>query len=175
MSVKPPNIRVRGLRAKGIPPGYILGRSSQGKGDVELLNLGQLRKFGVSTKGSAVHSVSRAGFGFNAQGLLNPGEVIGAGVWGFDITFSDTDDQTLATALIPASVARDFTFIGLDPSNIPSVVGGIHFAVGVPAGVVSWVGGSFLNLAGKPLQVVAPAVADASLADVTAIVSGFKS
>lgn len=47
----PPPIKVRGAgRSKGIPKGYILGRTSQGTGDVELLGLGNLRAMGVATR-----------------------------------------------------------------------------------------------------------------------------
>lgn len=48
--MSPPNIKVRGAgRAKGIPPGYVLGRTSGGTGDVELLSLAELRKLGVAS------------------------------------------------------------------------------------------------------------------------------
>jgi hypothetical protein len=48
----PPLIKVRGAaRAKGIPQGYILGRSSNGTGDVELLNMRHLQRMGVAVQG----------------------------------------------------------------------------------------------------------------------------
>lgn len=47
----PPPIKVRGAgRSKGIPSGYIMGRSSSGTGDVELLKLNDLRRMGVAGK-----------------------------------------------------------------------------------------------------------------------------
>lgn len=44
-----PNIRLRGLRSPAIPPGYILGRTAKGQGEVELLDLRQLGAFGLAT------------------------------------------------------------------------------------------------------------------------------
>lgn len=46
----PPPIKVRGAaRSKGIPQGYILGRSSKGNGDVELLSASDFRRVGIAT------------------------------------------------------------------------------------------------------------------------------
>jgi hypothetical protein len=45
----PPNIKVRGAgRAKGIPPGYLMGRVSGGTGDVELIRIADLRRTGAN-------------------------------------------------------------------------------------------------------------------------------
>lgn len=45
-----PPIKVRGAgRSKGIPSGYLMGRSSAGNGDVELLNLNAVRRMGVAS------------------------------------------------------------------------------------------------------------------------------
>lgn len=62
----PPKIKVRGAgRSKGIPKGYVLGRTSAGSGDVELLNIGQLRKLGVASTGDVGQALtSAATFGF---------------------------------------------------------------------------------------------------------------
>lgn len=62
----PPKIKVRGAgRSKGIPKGYVLGRTSNGSGDVELLNIAQLRRLGVASTGDVgqVQDVAQS-FGF---------------------------------------------------------------------------------------------------------------
>ena len=58
----PPNIRIRGIRSP-IPQGYVLGRTSSGQGDVELIDIVSLGRqiatsSGSSTSGSAVLPVS---------------------------------------------------------------------------------------------------------------------
>lgn len=58
----PPNIRIRGIRSP-IPQGYVLGRTSSGQGDVELIDIVSLGQqiaasSGSSTSGSAVLPVS---------------------------------------------------------------------------------------------------------------------
>jgi len=44
-----PNIRLRGVRTP-IPPGYVVGRISPGKGNAELINLRALGVFGGATQ-----------------------------------------------------------------------------------------------------------------------------
>jgi len=62
----PPPIKVRGAgRSKGIPAGYILGRSSSGNGDVELLSVRDFRRVGIATTGQVAQAQGSAkNFGF---------------------------------------------------------------------------------------------------------------
>jgi hypothetical protein len=71
--MSPPPIKVRGAgRAKGIPQGYVLGRSSQGNGDVELLDLAGLRRMGVARSSDVGQAVSAAqNFGFAYDRPIN--------------------------------------------------------------------------------------------------------
>lgn len=64
--MSPPPIKVRGAgRSKGIPKGYVLGRTSHGTGDVELLSLAELRKIGIASTGDVGQAMdSAASFGF---------------------------------------------------------------------------------------------------------------
>jgi hypothetical protein len=61
-----PKIKVRGAaRSKGIPQGYILGRSSRGNGDVELLSSADFRRVGIASTGQVAQAqVASKNFGF---------------------------------------------------------------------------------------------------------------
>lgn len=71
--MSPPKIKVRGAaQSKGIPKGYVLGRTSTGNGDVELLSLAELRKLGVSSVSDVgrVESIASS-FGFAYDRPIN--------------------------------------------------------------------------------------------------------
>lgn len=48
-----PKKRFRGLRSPGMPTGFLLGRASPKRGDVELLDIKQLQRLGVTTSQQA--------------------------------------------------------------------------------------------------------------------------
>lgn len=59
----PPPITVRGAgRSKGVPSGYILGRSSKGNGDVELLSARDFHGVGIASTASVGAAVSNIPF-----------------------------------------------------------------------------------------------------------------
>lgn len=55
--MSPPNVRLRGVRVP-IPRGYVLGRSTTGLGDGQLLSIQQLRGMGVATHSDVQNSVA---------------------------------------------------------------------------------------------------------------------
>lgn len=166
--MSPPRIKLRGSRVP-IPPGYVVGRISAGRGDEELLNLQSLRQMGVAGTSDVSQAVSPAGFGFFAGGLLLAGELLGTAVFNHDVSFESADPADAVHALVaPTSTAVFSMKVGL------TTVGTITFAGGSTVGVVAWTGGLYVLLTGVALSLYAPASADATLASVSGIVSGTK-
>lgn len=166
----PPPIKVRGVR-QVIPPGYILGRL-RGSGDVELLNLRDLRQFGVATKAEHDQATKKAGFGFFAGGLLDAGETLGTGAWAHEITFSHGDPDTLVTARF-AATATAVLLIKTIVAGVETTGGTITFNAGSTNGVVAFIP-ALVVPAATQLKLYAPAVADATLAEITGIVTGSR-
>lgn len=165
----PPNIRIRGLnRGQGIPKGYVLGRTSSGRGPVELLKQSDLRTIGAG--GSGGSSKRNTGFGFFIQGRMLASEIIGSAVFAKPVTFTDGSTASIATAQVGPTVSRSFTFVVNMPG--PTVVGTITFAANSKVGVIDWTTSPFILPAGTALTVYAPSVADLAFADVSATVSG---
>lgn len=159
-------------RAKTMPQGYILGRTSGGTGDVELLSPAQLRRLGIK-QGRGAGSRT-AGFGFFAEGLLDDNEVIGAAIFPFDVTYVDGDENTIASCQIKPTATATFKLMSIDSGGLPVQVGSIVFTSASYTGTVSWVGGTFLQVEGKPVQVNAPTPDDGALASPSATVTGSK-
>lgn len=169
----PPRIKGRGQRGMSIPKGYLLGRISRGAGDAELLNLRDLRAFGVGGTNEAVAALLQAaGFRFYIQGLMSDGELIGAGTWVREVTFTDGDSDTSVFSAVAATAPATIKIMAPDIYGIPQQVGSIIFGAGGTIGVVSWVSGSYTNPAGRVMSLVAPSPADVSLADITGLVTG---
>lgn len=167
----PPKIRLRGLRSPNVPPGVLLGRlPGGGTGEVQLLNLQQLRLLGVNTKGSGSAAQAAAGFGFTVGGKPTADQLIGIGIWGEAITFATADARDVVTALIPATATATFTIWALNALNVPTQYGTITFAAGVTTATVAWSPNPFALAKGAQLKVYAPADQDATLADISAIV-----
>lgn len=169
----PPRIRLRGLRSPNIPGGYILGRQpGGGSGEVQLLNLQQLRAFGLAPSTTAAQTAQSAGFGFYDGGLLAAGELLGTAVFAHDVTFTNGADGNVVTALVPATGTPFMTLVAPNALMIPTQVGTINFAGTV--GTVVWSPNPFLLLKGLPLKLFAPASADATLADISGLVVGVR-
>lgn len=168
----PPRIKLQ--RAKTMPTGYLLGRTSGGQGDVELLGPQQLRSLGIAHQTELLQRTTNAGFGFFIEGLMLAGETLGSAVFPFDVTFTDGNVDTTVTSLTPATAGAVLKLNSVDAAHIPYNVGSITFSAAGTVGVVTWVSGSFVLLAGRAITLVAPAAADATLASVTGIVTGKK-
>jgi hypothetical protein len=165
----PPKIRIRGARSP-IPQGYILGRSSGGTGEVQLLNIQQLRGMGIATHADVKSSVRTAGFGFYAGGLLKAGELLGTAVYSRNVTWLSGVAGDAVTSLLPAHAPAVFTMVAVVGGS-PTTVGTITFAAGSMVGVVAWTSG-FVLVAGAPLKLYAPAAADSTLADISGVIVG---
>lgn len=168
MSLKPPNILIRGLRGKGVPPGYILGRVGRGNGLVQLLRPQQLQSLGIATAGSVAAANAGAGFGCFVGGLPAAHALIGVAQFPHEVTFQDGLDGNTWTATGAATGSPAFTF----------VVGGVTvgqatFAAGL--GTVAWTGAQYVLAANTPMQVFAPTPQDATLSTVNGLVTGFRS
>ncbi len=164
-----PKIRLRGIRSR-IPTGYVLGRSSSGKGEVELLNLRQLSHIGVASAQAVARGKGAIGFGFFAEGLLLDHELLGSAVFGVNVTFSDGAEGTAVTCLLAATSDAEFTLV----DNTMVTVGTITFLAGETTATVAWVGGEYTLLAGTPLRLYAPTPADPTLADISGTVIGAR-
>lgn len=172
--MSPPRIKVRGAgRAKGIPDGYLLGRTSKGTGDVELLNLAELRKAGVAGAGSVAAADAKTGFGFFIGGLPNDNELIGSATYPTDVQFVSGDGAV--TSAFSAAASAVLNLKAPDPiTALPVVVGTFTFAAGSKTAVIAWSGGAYTLKAGKMLSLYAPTPTDASLADISGTVNGTK-
>jgi hypothetical protein len=172
--MSPPPIKVRGAgRAKGIPAGYLLGRTSEGTGDVELLNLAELRKAGVASAGSVAATDAKTGFGFFIGGLPNNNELIGSATYPTNVQFVSGDGAV--TSGFPAAASAVLNLQAPDPTTgLPVNVGTITFAASSKTGVIAWSAGAYTLLAGKALSLYAPTPVDASLADISGTVNGTK-
>jgi len=170
----PPKIKVRGAaRNKGIPSGYLLGRSSSGTGDVELLDLAELRGLGVASAGSVAGIGSTHGFGFFAGGLLADGELLGSATYPVDITFATGDAGSSVTSEFPAAASAVMVVQAPDPSSGLFVqVGTFTFAAHSKTATIAWGSGTYTLKAGKVLKLLAPHPADASLANVHGLIVG---
>lgn len=164
-----PKIRLRGIRSR-VPKGYILGRSSSGKGEVELLDLRSLRQIGVASSGSVARNKSPIGFGFYAEGLLANHELLGSAVFGIDVTFTDDATGTAVTCIIPPTADATLTLV----DNTLTQVGTIVFLAGATTATVAWAGGTYTLVAGTPLRLYAPTPADTTLADISGTVTGAR-
>lgn len=156
------------------PPGFIWGRlPGTGTGPVQLLNLQDLvGKFGLSSLAAAKGlSLQDAGFTFHEGGLMNAGEILGVGTWAADVTFENDNPKTIVNALVAATSNSSLNMQAI-VLGIPTIVGAINFLAGGTVGAVVWSAPPFVNPAGSPFTLLAPASADASLADITGIVVG---
>lgn len=171
-------IRVPGLSGRGIPEGYILGRLRGAKhGDVQLLDLGHLRQFGVAGGASTKKDQSVSGFTFNETGLMLANELLGTGSWPHDVTFTnDFTDQTLVQSDFSPTVSGVMRILATI-LGVPTQVGSITFTAGTPpiTAAVSWVSSPYVHLAGNPMSLYAPLVANATLANCHGVVAGYRS
>lgn len=174
--MSPPKITVRGAgRSKGIPKGYILGRTSHGTGNVELLNLAELRKAGIASTSSVSTVAGTHGFGFFAGGLLLSNELLGSCTFPLDIVFTSPDAGSVVTSEFPASATAVLNVLAPDPSSgLDVVVGTFTFAAASKVAVVAWGAGTYTLKAGKVLKLRAPTPADAGLASVHGTISGVE-
>lgn len=164
---RPPKIVVPGLnRGQGVPAGYILGRSSSGRGPVELLRPQDIRAMRIGGGAGVTVPPAPTGFGFYAEGLMLSGEVLGSAIYNRAIQFADGNG--VANALVAPMADAVFEFRVATTSLL---VGQLEFAAGSTAGAVTWFGG-FTLPASTPLRVTMPIPADLSLADVSATVYG---
>jgi hypothetical protein len=161
----PPNIRIRGVRLT-VPPGYVIGRSSPGRGPVQLLDVRNLGRIGVA--GQAALAVTHAGFGFTAEGLFADNEFLGQAVWGKDVTFTSADTDSFLVAGLAATSTAAFRFY----SSALVLLGTYTVAAAGAHGVLSWITDPYTHPAGTPMLVYAPTPNDATLGNVNAIVSG---
>lgn len=159
-------IKGRGQRGATVPGGVIWGRVPGSRpGDLQPLTIRELKLFGIGGQNQATASLAQAGFQFFAGGLLAAGELLGAGSWSRDVTFTDTDDYHF-TSLVPAAASAVF-HIKAYVLGVLTVVATITFALGSTVGIVAWSGGSFTFPASTVLYLYAPVVADVALSDVT--------
>lgn len=171
----PPKIRLRGIRLP-IPAGYIVGRSSRGTGDAELLNLRQLRLLGVGTRGGSPVTPpppappEQIGFGFEAEGLFLANEFLGFVSWPAPVSFSATNPNSYLRAYPTTPATADAEFRITDLMLV--TLGLITVPAGSSIGTVSWVAEPYTHPADEPLLVFAPLVQDATLGNVNALIAG---
>lgn len=169
---RPPNIRPRGFRISA-PPGFIIGRMpNSGHGPVQFLDLNSLRGgFGVTTAGAQANAQS-IGFGFNEAGLMTAGELLGQGQWTESILF-ENDPSDYSVSCITAATSNKSLRIAKLVSGIPVDMGTINYVAGSLLASLNWTDG--LLPANTPLQLYAPATADATLGGCNGTVNGHRS
>lgn len=166
-----PNIRVPGRGAgRSIPQGYIIGRTSKGRGPLELLDQTTLAALGVATNKSVAPALHAAGFRFYVGGLPLTNEEIGSGVWGHDVSFQNGVDGSVITSLIAATSTAVWT-IKVTVAGVLQSIGTITFAAGSTVGVLNWTAPVTIS-AGNPISLWAPNPQDATLASITGVVQG---
>lgn len=170
----PPPIKVRGAaRSKGIPQGYILGRSSRGNGDVELLRPGNFRAVGLASAGQIAAVTGVHGFGFFAGGTLLDAELLGSGTFPGDISFVNGDPNSSVTAEFASAATAVLNVKAADPiTGLDVVVATFTFSAGNKTAAIAWTGGSYILKAGKVIKLFAPHPADTSLANVHGTITG---
>jgi hypothetical protein len=160
--------RIRGARTPG-PSGVVVGRKARGGlGDLQFLNIKDLAGIGVASQAYVKANSGASGFGFYEGGTMTAGELIGVGTWGHPVTFAMTDVRSSANAGHASTSTAVFDIYG-NVGGFPTLIGTITFSAGNPVGVVAF-SAPFTLATGQQLSVVAPATADASLADVRAVV-----
>ena len=178
----PPKIKPFSGRVS-IPPGYLLGRT-KGQGPAELISFEQLRAPGanftsnyaiaIAAAIAKVTALFRNGVGFYVGGLMANGELLGACVFEKNITFTTGDTKTICEAEYATTATTVLEIAELDYSTgIETDVGTITFTgAGAKLGVVAWTASPYTLVAGKILELYAPAVADITLSHVAANING---
>jgi len=157
---------------RNIPSGVLLGRlPGAGKGDVQLLQLGNLQSMGIATQVQIQQQFSRAGFGFFDSGVLPSGLLLGSGVWARNVVFGGAGSSYTITSLIPAAATAVFHIYAL-PGGVPTLIATITFSAGSKVGVLAWTSPPYTLIAGTSLQLYAPSPADTQLASVSGLVNG---
>lgn len=156
---------------RSAPSGYILGRVDAGRGPAQWIRGASLAAAGVATTGQvAAAAAVNHGFGFSVQGRPAANLIAGPGIWVRQITF-----QTGGAASIIAQVAATSTYVISIQTLISGVytqIGTITFSAGGTVGALAWSSSPVSIPSGQPLQLVFPAVQDATLANIVAVVDG---
>jgi hypothetical protein len=155
------------------PTGYIIGRASPGVGPLEFLNLRDLQQLGVASKADAGAGSTQHGFGFSIQGRPSDGQVIGIAVFPKPMTFTSAATGDAVVSTTPAHASAVFSLL-TPVSGVFTQVGTITFAAGSTTGVVAWSGGQYTLAANAQLKMVAPAIQDPALSDISGKVVGVQ-
>lgn len=158
---------------QAVPSGYVLGRVSKGVGPAELIDLRGLTQLGVASAAAAAAGSTSHGFGFSIIGRPTSGEIIGVGVWPGQMTFTSADPGDVVTSQIAATGSAVFQMQAI-VSGVFTQVGTITFSAGDTTGAVAWGSGSYQLAANAQLRLVAPAAADATLANISGKVIGVE-
>lgn len=150
-----------------IDTGSFLGRSSAGRGPIELLSLAdiasQLVQKGFLQSGPTPH-----GLGFFIGGTMLDDELLGGVVFTNDMKFYDSDPAQIL-AQVQAQASATFHFVTGTPDV---VVGSIVFGAGSKTGALTWTTNPFVLSAGTQLRLRSPNPADVSLAYVSGTIQG---
>ncbi len=115
-----------------------------------------------------------SGFGFFCSGLIAAGATVGTAVYGFAITFDDTDTDNIFVSTLPAHSNAVFNLIAPDIHGLPTTVGTITFLAGAKTGTLAWTSNPYTLPAATPLQLFGPNPADSTLANVSGLCFGHK-
>lgn len=177
----PPNIAVRGIR-QVLPTGYVIGRTSPGSGDAELIPLSSLGQALVATGttsgggGSAPASIRQAYLGFVLEGPFALDKQFIGAVSHAAITFPSATIASSAQALVAPT--GNFTIYLVDDlaafisSGAPAgCLANIDFTTASTAGTVTWYGsGTFAS--GTVPYICFPHDFDVTLAQVVLLFAG---
>jgi len=160
---------VRGIR-DNIPAPGVIGRLS-GSGAAYFIPiqnlLATLKSFGAVTGNATPARSSRTGFGFFTSSRYLAGELLGEGIFTVPVSFPLASPASICVSGVAAT--------GTAVLNIKvggSVVGTITFPPGGKTGVIVWSASPYVLPTNTPIQLYAPASADASLSFVTGLLLG---
>jgi hypothetical protein len=191
---KPPPIKIHGIRSP-IPPGYVLGRTSRGQGDVELISLSKLGNAlvtagqgggggggGPGVAGNQTTTqISPTSFmflGFTAEGPFIASEQFLLALATRSVlmpSYSAASSRHVAQCY--SAPTADTSFVLTNDladylANGTSVVCTVSFAAGSKTGTFTWPASATTITSGTALWAVFPVSPDATLAGVQTLWCG---
>lgn len=134
-------------------------------------DLVQVKHDETGLKFTPIDDILKIGFSFNVGGRPEADEQLGAGVWTVDIHFENGQPYEIVS-LLPAAASAVFSLrhqVGFGWVDI----GTITFGAGATTGTLAWTA-PITIIAGNPVSLWGPSPQDATLSNITGMVTGVK-